>query len=186
MLSAQINPINYVARPWVGTSKGNAMIKAIIRPALLATSVALSPLSAAPARADETTDTIAAVTIFGLLAAGILSNLGNDAAQAAPNPATNGNRWEHWNDGWGSHHGTPRVTSRKVLPQQCEFTIRHGSNRGIYFDRRCLKQKFEYWGYLPGQCETRVTPPYRAHGRSYTATCLNHFGYQVAELRPRH
>ncbi len=158
-----------------------AAFKSITRPALAATlaaSVAFSPLAAAPARADQTTDAIAAAAILGLLGLGIVSNMGASNPQVTVNPPAPARQPTH-----RQPFNQRRIDPRKALPARCEFTIHRGHDRGTYFDRRCLKRKFDFWGYLPDRCETSVTPPYRARGRSYDAHCLSRFGYQVAEAR---
>ncbi len=165
-----------------------AAFKSITRPALAATlaaSVALSPLAVAPAQADQTTDAIAAAAILGILGLGIVSNMGAPNPQVTINRTAPARQPAYTPPTYRQPDRFHRIDPRKSLPGQCEFTIPRGHDRGTYFDRRCLKQKFDFWGYLPGQCETNVTAPNRARGRSYDARCLSRYGYQVAENRTR-
>ncbi len=196
--NGQSDPIKATRRN-AASMKGNAMFEFITRPALAATlaaSVALSPIAAAPARADNSADAIVATAFFGLVAAGILSSLAEGKQASPATHATPAAPETHHNTRWGNDNTTRwgngnrweggnrnRVTARKLLPEQCKFTIHRGQDRGTYFDRRCLKLNFDNWGYLPSRCETSVTAPYRNRGRSYTEQCLSRFGYQVASRR---
>lgn len=142
-------------------SPGRALIAAT-----LATSLALTPVAATPARAgsQDNTGAIAAFTLFGLLTAGLLAN----SLAHQPNrydPPRGGQR--------------PPLGTRKHLPGECRFQVRHGQDRGTWYGSRCLKRNFDYWAYLPQRCEEHIDRPGRPDRTGYRARCLAQFGYRA-------
>lgn len=142
--------------------------------ATLAAALALSPITATPAQAgnEDKVGAVAAASFLALLTAGIIAS---SAQQNRANPprftvTTNRGRDDR-------HDNRARTDRRKVLPAQCEFTVRHGKDRGTYYDSSCLRTQFNGWPYLPDRCEERIT----ARGRTtygYDAQCLARFGYR--------
>jgi hypothetical protein len=169
--------------------------KALTRPALaasLAASLALTPITAAPARAgNDLAGGIAAASFFALLTAGLLSSsaASGSTQSAHPQPAPDrGWRSPDHDDSsrYGSHNDWHSSDRRKLLPSQCSFTLKHGSDRGTYFDRTCLVRNFDYWGYLPERCEEKVSAPGRFRSSAYEAGCLRRYGYREASAYNRH
>lgn len=154
------------------TSPGRSLIAAT-----LATSLALTPIAATPARADTTSQTgaIAAFTLFGLLAAGLIAN-------SVSNQRDHGDRSPLRPPRGGNHPHHPRVDPRKQLPASCAFTLRHGPDRGTYYGNRCLARNFDYSAYLPDRCEKRIHRRGQPDRNAYDASCLARFGY--TEGRP--
>lgn len=154
--------------------------------ATLATALALTSVAASPARAgsEQTVGAIAAASFFALLTAGIIASTASQNRYTPP-PVTYKPPPGGGDPRWGSGPGRPGVDPRKALPAQCEFTVRHGKDRGTYYDARCLQREFSFWPYLPDRCEQRID----VHGgrdiRGYDATCLARYGYTEAKPGPR-
>lgn len=158
-----------------------SIAKAFARPALAATlaaSIALTPVAAMPARADEQVGAIAAAGILALLMSGIFAS-GQDQGGLAISTPPRGNTGLWDRDREDGHR--PRLDPRRALPEVCEFTLRHGRDRGTYYGRHCLVQNFGYWPYLPDRCEQRVSLRDRFPTAAYDAQCLARFGYREAE-----
>lgn len=137
----------------------------------LSAAIAFSPMSAQPARAgDEQLGAIAAASFFAMITAGIIAS-----AAKSKDGVVIGNRR-------GPHDRTPpRVDRRKLIPAQCEFTVRGGPDRGTYYASRCLKRNFDHWAFLPDRCEEKVWVPRQgANVNAYDAQCLARFGYREA------
>lgn len=142
--------------------------------ATLAAALALSPITAAPAQAgtEDKAGAIAAASFIALLTAGIIaSNAQQNRAQPPQFTFTPSRRHDD------RHDNRARTDRRKVLPQQCEFTVRHGKDRGTYYDSRCLRSTFNGWPYLPDRCEERIAVRGGRDTYGYDAQCLARFGY---------
>jgi hypothetical protein len=138
------------------------MFKPLAAP-LLAGAIALSPIGAAPARADGDLGKVVA----GIALLAIIGTALQDRADAAPAPVHH----PHPAPGYGPGYGyTP------PLPAQCKETIReHGRDVTIY-GKACLKQHMRRAEWLPGQCERKVE--IFGNPRSvYGAQCLRRLGW---------
>ena len=136
------------------TLTGSLSKKAVV--ACLAAALTLTPATVAPARADSK-DAIAAAAIFGLVAAVIIAS-SHDRKSATVK--------------------TIRVDPRKVLPSECRFRIRYGSDRGNYFGRGCLSRNYARWHHLPHRCERVVERPHWHRSViAYKVPCLKRHGY---------
>lgn len=145
--------------------------------AMLAATLALTSVTATPARAggEDKVGAIAAASFFALITAGIIAGAASQHRDDKALPAPRGSR-----HGWGDR----RDDRRKVLPAQCEFTVRHGRDAGTYYDSHCLKRSFNYWPYLPDRCEERVDLRGSRDRNAYDARCLARYGYRE-EAWPR-
>lgn len=139
---------------------------------ILATAMAITGLSAAPARADgDTARVFAGLAFLALLGAAIQKERKHNRPVV-------------------SHNYTPPVhplpprplppkISRRDLPQQC---LRSRSVNGRYRNlvgNRCLKKNYGFNGTLPYACQLG----YRENGRNhigYEPVCLRERGYRFA------
>ncbi len=122
----------------------------------LAAALAVTTATTAPARADNK-DAIAAAAVFGLVAAVIIASS---------------------NDRKSTTVKTIRIDPRKVLPSECRFRIRHGSDRGNYFGRGCLSRNYARLHQLPHRCERVVERPHwHRVVVAYKAPCLKRYGF---------
>lgn len=147
----------------------------VLLAATLTASLALSPLTAAPARADSNGGAIAAAGLIALLMAGIAAS--NSQAQTAPR-----DRWSETDNDW-RRIPTPqppreRHESRKELPNECRVTARRGPSSEAYYDKSCLMQELRGARFLPDRCEEDLRVR-GAHGRQevYAESCLARYGY---------
>lgn len=136
----------------------------------LAAGIALSPVSAAPARANNND---AAAFFAALLAMGLVVSTLNNGAAAAQ----------------GGHEGNvvdlPRRT--KALPQSCirKYETRRGNER--YFSKRCLRKNYARWNQLPQRC-ARTIQAFNRRGllvrrAVYEIRCLRRAGYHASARR---
>jgi hypothetical protein len=152
----------------------------------LSASLAFSPVAAAPAYAgDRDAGAIAAASFFALITAGIIASAAKDNAgrvtidRHAPKASRPGAPRGH------QDRGPNRADPRKALPNQCEFTIHRGPDRGTYYGRNCLVRNFDYWPYLPDRCETRVKGQGNRSVKAYAANCLARYSYNEQSRGPR-
>jgi hypothetical protein len=157
--------------------------------ATLAAALAFTPLTAAPAQAgnDEAVGAIAAASFFALLTAGVIASAAtsgrDDAPRRADAPRAHSPRDPR--PGMprpGRGRDIPRTDPRKILPEDCEFTVTHGRDRGSYYVSQCLNRNFRYAAYLPDRCEERIESWGGRRVRAYDATCLARFGYTSGEV----
>ncbi|MCI2400163.1 hypothetical protein [Aliiroseovarius subalbicans] len=146
----------------------------MIRPLIaltLAASIALTPMAAAPARADNNDNAAAIAALLGLIIVGTaVSNSNNDVV-------------------YERRSSRERIAPRRTraLPEQClkRFETRRGTKR--YFGSRCLERNFRFANRLPERCEIRIKTRNRAGDRVrrdvYTPACLRREGYFIAGRR---
>jgi hypothetical protein len=127
----------------------------------LAASLALTPMTAQPARADDAANAIAAATFFTLLLGGI-------AIASSQDRNRRGGRDD------GGHHGN----RAKVLPSECALVVLKGHNRSTYYRAGCLRNSFANWRQLPDQCFERLDVRGSRDIRAYKGRCLERFGYR--------
>lgn len=149
-----------------------------IRPLIalsLAAGIALTPVSAAPAKAgnDELAAFIAALTAMVVIGAVI-------------------------EDGRDRDRGRDRTVRRwdrdKVLPESCLKSYRARDGVKAYFSKRCLKRSFRHFQRLPDRCEKTVRVRTRDRDRGwerdgqtrrfkrvnvYKPRCLRRAGYHI-------
>ncbi|TYB77828.1 hypothetical protein [Maritimibacter fusiformis] len=129
---------------------------------MLAASLALTPMTAQPARADDRANAIAAVTIFTLLLGGMAAAASRDRDR------------DRDHGDWGGHHGN----RAKVLPSQCAMVVLKGQNRARYYRAGCLRNNFAGWRQLPERCFERLDVRNGRDIRAYKGRCLARFGYR--------
>jgi len=127
---------------------------------VLAASIALTSLAAAPARADS-----GEIGRF-LLGAGALFIIGS--------AINNNNRGRVVT----RRDADPvyRVQPRRVVPSACLRVNRWNNGPRRFFGRRCLNNHMNYVSQLPGQC-LRTFWTDRGQRTVYSAHCLRHKGW---------
>ena len=135
----------------------------------LSASLAFSPMTATPAKAgSDEAAAVAAASFFALVTAGIIASAArhNDGVVTIHRP--------------GRHdRGHVQPDRRKILPAQCDFTVRRGPDRGTYYGRYCLRNNYNHVASLPARCLEKVWVPRRDRNvNAYDAQCLARFGYR--------
>lgn len=154
--------------------------------ATLAAALALSPITATPAQAGskDKAGAIAAASFLALLTAGIIASSSaraRDSATIHVTPPRDQRRERP--------PASTRVDRRKLLPQECSYSVNRGPDRGDYFISSCLRDEFRFWPYLPDRCETDLRTRGGRNVAAYDASCLARFGYtrgktETADGRP--
>ncbi|WP_300515252.1 hypothetical protein [Aliiroseovarius sp.] len=134
----------------------------------LSLGLALSPISATPAKANGNND----AWVAALLGLAIVGAIIDD------------NRGDRYR---GRDLYRPDRPSRKALPARClqRFETRDGTRR--YFGARCLDRNYRFASRLPARCETQIRIRNR-HGdrvrrEVFNPRCLRREGYWVAGRR---
>lgn len=140
---------------------------------VLALSVAITGLNAAPARADaeDIAKILAGVAVLGIIGAAI-----NDRKHDRRDAQREG------------HHGQPipqpyprplpPQVRRYDLPAQCLTTVRRHGDRQELLGAHCLRHNYSHVRDLPQACYTEV---YSRHdtARGYEPRCLRRYGYRL-------
>jgi len=172
-------------------------VKKIALPALgltMAASLALSPLTATPARAEPDGGALA-FGAFALLLAGIAAGSAvhsEPSYQPPRQPPQPPRGYNPEPPRWTPHPqpqpqpmppSNPRWGDSKELPRECRVTYRLGSTSAPYYDKSCLMQEYRGWAYLPDRCEQTVRILGSGSGRQtvYAESCLSRFGYTPEE-----
>jgi len=148
--------------------------------AILSAALALTGLTANPARADsdDIAKWIAGAAALAIIGSAIANRDDDDRRRAVTR-----NRGFHHDYDRGRYHRKHdrrfkhSNRNQRLLPLRChvrEFS-RHGRIGG--FDRRCLHRNYGHFNALPHQCAVRVG------GRSrviYRDRCLHRHGYRVS------
>ena len=166
MLSFAAFPIVCLSRPvrTGGQTKGKSM-KRKLTASIVAISITLSSISAAPAQArngDQFGQFIAGAIAI-LIFREIIENGGNPAARPPV--------------------GKPRKPKiNKKLSAECYFKVRDRSGKRGVYGKRCLLDTMRHARKLPEQCETRVRIRQGKRANVYDARCLRYHGYK-SEVR---
>ena len=142
---------------------------------ILAGSLALTTLSAAPAQAGSDD---AAKVLFGIAALTILGAAIADSnkASAAPVPVHRAPPVAHPVHPYKPNHA-PQVIKRR-LPAQCQHTVRvNGKTRNVY-GKDCLQRQGPHFVRLPQSCE-RTFQVYGRPRQVYMVNCLRDHGWPV-------
>jgi len=149
-----------------------------------ALAIAITGVSAVPARAGDNEVAAAIAVLLGLAVVGTAINKRNDDKKArqhayTPKPRVTPNhvapRKNHI-----APRPLPREVNRKVLPQRCLQNLQTHKGRTIQaFGQRCLNRHYQFSKSLPQQCGRRVWSD-RGAGYAFAARCLNKHGYQLA------
>ncbi|HBS49482.1 MAG TPA: hypothetical protein DEA05_05040 [Rhodobacteraceae bacterium] len=141
---------------------------------IVATAVAVTGLSAAPARADEdTARIIAGIAALALLGAAIREHNRDDDPPVVHRPTRPGTT--------GTMPHRPNLWADScALPAQCLREHRVGCGERItVLGARCLNRHYRHAGQLPQQCRERV---WTRNGlrQGYDPRCLRQNGYRLA------
>jgi Ni/Co efflux regulator RcnB len=161
---------------------------------IVASAMAVTGLSAAPARADVED---AAKVIVGVAALAILGAAIADAKDDKDRVTRNrghlrhddrhrGNRHKWDNRHRGNKHARPlpKRVQRKLLPGVCRIDVRARNGQRLSgFGRRCLKRNYGYANSLPRACESRVRGRHGHLRTMYRGRCLHRHGYREANAR---
>lgn len=170
---------------------------------IIAASLAVTGLSAAPARADaeDAAKVIAGVAALAILGAAIADakddndrvtrnrgHLRNDSRKRG-----HGKKWDHrrGHDQWDKRHRSnnharplPKRVKRKLLPGACKTEVRvRGGDRLSGFGRHCLQRNYGYANSLPSACKTHVRGRHGKLRTIYQGRCLYRHGYREANAR---
>lgn len=146
--------------------------------AIAAIAIAVTGLSAAPARAGDNDVGAAVAAILGLAIVGavIADRRKDDKARTPVKPNYN---TQHIQRRPIQKPLPPRV-SRKLLPQQCLRSVRTANGRNAHvFAAGCLNRSYDHVRSLPRAC-VRTFQGRNGQRRGFGARCLNRHGYQLA------
>ncbi|HKK85131.1 MAG TPA: hypothetical protein VJ942_06370 [Roseovarius sp.] len=161
---------------------------------VVASAMAVTGLSAAPARADAED---AAKIIAGVAALAILGAAIADAKDDKDHVARNRGHLRHDNrrhgraHNWNNRHRgnkharpLPQRVQRKLLPGACRIEARARNGQRLRgFGRHCLKRNYGYANSLPRACESRVRGRHGKLRTVYRGRCLYRHGYREANAR---
>lgn len=135
---------------------------------IAAAAIAITGVSAAPARAGDDEVGAALAALLGLAIVGaVIHDKNKDKKRrhvvhtpVHPKPIP------------------PRV-NRKLLPQQCLRSFNTHQGKARIFGQRCLNQNYRFAQNLPAACHRQVWTS-RGWRAGFGARCLNRHGYQLA------
>ena len=175
---------------------------------ILATAVAVTGLTAAPARAgdDDVLKLLAGVAAVAIIGTAIAKNRDRDrdddyvtrqnydyGNRRDHRHGTRHHNHNHYNYGHkqrsrgfsrdNNHYAKPlpRRVQRKLLPERCrvQARTRKGENFSA-FGGRCLQNNYQYANALPSQCAVNAKPRNGGKRRlMYGSRCLHDFGYRL-------
>ena len=150
----------------------NALTHTLYRPfaaLVLAASLALSPVAATPARADNQD---LAAFLAALLAMGVIG------------ATINNNRVVRPDADWSRQ---PQVYRTRALPEYCLQTFKTRFGKETFFEKQCLREHYYRWRSLPESCELTIRTRSRHNKRVthnvYDPRCLHQSGYTLARRR---
>ncbi|MRU15807.1 hypothetical protein FDP25_10250 [Roseovarius sp. A21] len=170
---------------------------------IVAASMAVTGLSAAPARADaeDAAKVIAGVAALAILGAAI-ADADDDRDRVTRNRGHlrhdnrhrgHGKKWGHRKnrDNWNkrqrnNNHARPlpNRVKRKLLPGACRTQVRVRGGQSIRgFGRYCLTRNYGYANSLPRACKTSVRSRHGKLRTIYRGRCLYRHGYREANAR---
>ena len=138
--------------------------------AVLATSIAVTGFSAAPARADA--DDAAKVAI-GLATLFIIGKALSD------NDKHHGHR-PHYKP-HPKPHKPYKTRNRHHLPAKCHFVHKTWSGKVEMVNRKCLNRYYSYNASLPQVCRTQANTP-KGFRSGYDPRCLRNKGYRIVRF----
>ena len=156
-------------------------MRLILTTCVVVMGVALKPVPAHAGRDDV------ARTVFGLVTLGLLAAAINDAAKAAPAPATPVTRVAPKDPtaglqplGQGYRYGGAK--SARSLPERCLRTYQSNGQFYEALGRRCLQRNYDRVAELPQSCE-RAARTAQGPRVVYSPRCLRRAGYRVKARR---
>ena len=152
----------------------------------LSLGIALSPISAAPAKADERTDALVA-TILGLAVVGaIIDDNRRDARRdrRLDRDIRRDDRRDDWRDDRRGDRRRDGVHRSKILPGQCLRYFRTVRGGRDYMGGACLQRNYDHANRLPHRCSMSIMT-YNRRGdlvrrTVYRQGCLSRAGYVIA------
>ncbi|MCR9113621.1 MAG: hypothetical protein NXH84_10120 [Rhodobacteraceae bacterium] len=149
--------------------------------AILAAALAVTGMTAGPARADsdDIAKWIAGAVALGLIGAAIADNNRDNDRAVTRNSGRGFGNPDH---GYRKNRHAYQQDQRYLLPKNCRAraSTRSGEVRG--FERNCLLRNYAHFNSLPHECAVRA----RGEGRQwviYQRRCLKQYGFRNAERR---
>lgn len=139
--------------------------------AVLATSIAVTSFSAAPARADSDD---AAKIAFGLATLFILGKALSDDDKNTVH------RHRHYKP-HPKPHKPYKTRNRHHLPAKCHFVHNTRSGKVAMVNRKCLIRHYNYNASLPQVCRTQANTP-KGFRSGYNPRCLRNKGYRIVRF----
>lgn len=152
---------------------------------ILSLSLAITGISAAPARADEdVAKVLAGVALLGILGAAINDARHQDRYTAPVTTPPHGHGYPQ--HGAHPHHGRPHHGSRPLpfrvarydLPAQCVRYFPRYSRSHTLVGENCLRRQYRYESALPQACRVTFWNGHK-HRSGYKPTCLQNRGYRL-------
>lgn len=161
---------------------------------VLATAVAITGLTAAPARADndDLLKILGGVAAIAIIGAAIKNSRDKDkVSRNAPYYGQRRHKDHHkhqrhtHNDHRYDNHGArplPNRVKRKLLPASCRVTARRYGEWFPAYSNRCLEQKYRHTNALPGNCAVKARVQHNNKRRLvFGSRCLGRHGFAVAQ-----
>lgn len=156
---------------------------------IIALSMAVTGLSAVPARADTqgVVAALAGIAAFAMIGAAIHNSQNRpDPVVIQPQTPTYGYTPNNPKPPHNPHHPhrptPPRPQASQFdLPAQCLRDMRSFSGQQLYFGNHCLQSNYRHVNSLPRSCQIQYWDgQIRANRGGYSASCLRSRGYRVA------
>ncbi len=141
---------------------------------ILATVIALTTATAAPAIASPDRDDVARI-LLGLAAAGIIAKALENERDREREEARRAREREEARREQDRRH-------RRALPARCEFEVHTSRGWRNVFGKRCLRNEGVRVNRLPERCEFRART-HRGDRNVFGARCLAREGYRVEARR---
>ncbi|MGH1354534.1 MAG: hypothetical protein ACRBBS_05595 [Thalassovita sp.] len=152
---------------------------------ILAASIAVTGLTAAPAKAgnDDLVRFLAGATALVIIGRALDSDNSHASASEVhvrPGRAYDDNhRYQDRRNDPRSARDSDRRTSRYALPRQCRSSFWTPDGRQRYLDRRCLKRNYDFTRDLPKRCKIKFFDN-NVKKSGYSIRCLKDNGYRMA------
>jgi hypothetical protein len=130
---------------------------------LVAASLALTGITATPARADneQLRNALIGIAALAIIGSAIKNSRSQPAVQPSPPPVA------HPNPGFS-----------RVLPAACLVSTAASRGNARIFSRHCLERNYRFAARLPGQCATAVPTRFGPQA-GYDPYCLRRAGFSV-------
>jgi hypothetical protein len=147
--------------------------------AVAAAALAITGLSAVPARADvnDTAKIIAGIAALALIAKAIEDS--NDRKAARQQRYTHRPVQQHYYQPGLKPRPLPHQVARPGLPDHCLFTAQTAQGPAHVFGARCLQRNYVQANTLPEACAQQAWTD-RGQRWVYNAACLRNQGYRLA------
>jgi hypothetical protein len=144
---------------------------------ILAVSIAVTGLTAAPAKADS--DDLVRF-LAGATALVIIGRALDDNDRHTPTRRHTAGHGRAYDDNYipPERRHEPR-RSRYSLPRECRSSFWTPDGKQRYLDRRCLRHNYDYTHSLPKRCKITFYDK-NVRKRGYSIPCLKDNGYRLA------